>query len=412
MQSLVAADLFFVRSSFQDNQLRVVLDVSSQVNFNVFQLQDPDRIVVDLFDTSALGDILPLGQNPIVRTLRYANRNSTDLRIVFTTNQAVDWTLFELDANRSQSHRIVLDLVSAVTTAIDARDMIVAIDAGHGGRDPGSIGPTGVREKDVVLDIAKKLSEELTSYEGIKVIMTREVDRYVSLRDRLQIASEANADLLVSLHADGFRDSRVSGATVYALSNEGATNEASLLLAARENGEVSLGDTLLSDLHFPGIANELINIYQQISIESGRLLGSYIADHLGTYTRVRKQDVQNASFVVLKAPDIASVLVETDFITNPREESLLASQQGQRDLARGTSNGILSYLIDNAPPNSYIAWNPPVLPIEPRRHTISWGETLSGIALRYQVSISRLRQANSFTGDSIFVGQVLTIPPG
>ena len=99
MQSLVAADLFFVRSSFQDYQLRVVLDVSSQVNFNVFQLQDPDRIVVDLFDTSALGDILPLGQNPIVRTLRYANRNSTDLRIVFTTNQAVDWTRFELDAN-------------------------------------------------------------------------------------------------------------------------------------------------------------------------------------------------------------------------------------------------------------------------------------------------------------------------
>jgi N-acetylmuramoyl-L-alanine amidase len=414
-QPLVAEELIAVRDSFEGNKFRVVFDLSGHTELNVFSLQNPDRIVVDLFDVTLTDMTLarlisPLSKNSIVSSIRSSTRNTSDLRVVFNTNQLVDWTTFEIVKSNSQPHRVVLDLFGSLNAASEARDIIIAIDPGHGGRDPGSSGAGGTLEKNVVLSVAKKLRQVLLEYEGVQVIMTRDSDELIDLRERIKIARDANADILVSLHTDAFSDPRVGGATVYTLSNRGANNEASRLLANRENGGVSLGNATLSELPFPDIADDLITFYQAISIESGRSLGAHIIDQLGFYTRVRKQEVQDAGFVVLKAPDVASVLVEMAYITNVREERMLASEKGQEDLARGISNGILSYLIDNAPPDSYIAWNPPVLPIEPRRHTIAWGETLSGIALRYQVSLTRIRQANNIQGDRIREGQILIIP--
>lgn len=416
-QSLVAEELIAVRDSFEENKFRVVFDLSGQVEFNVFSLQNPDRIIVDLFDVTSTDvnstNVIPsLRDNMIVSSIRSSLRNTSDFRIVFNTNQLVDWTTFEIDKSNSQPHRVVLDLFGSFSAASEARDIIIVIDPGHGGRDPGSSGSSGTKEKDVVLSVAKKLRQKLLEYRGVQVVLTRYSDDLIDLRERIKIARDVNADIMVSLHTDAFRDPRVGGATVYALSSRGATNEASRLLATRENGDMTLGNASLSELPFPDITDDLITFYQTISIQSGRSLGTHIIDQLGFYTRVRKQEVQGAGFVVLKAPDVASVLVEMAYITNVREEIMLASEKGQEDLAMGIRNGILSYLIDNAPPDSYIAWNPPVLPVEPRRHTIVWGETLSGIALRYQVGVSRIRQANNIQGDRIREGQVLIIPPG
>ena len=409
---LTAGELIGVRHSVEDNQIRLVFDFNESTEYNVFSLENPNRIVIDFFDTQLAGEINNLQNNPLIGDIRYSSRNQRDFRVVLNTRGLVEWSSFELNETSMQPNRVVLDIFSSPTTINDARNIIVAIDPGHGGNDPGATGPTGVREKNVTLAVARILKEELELYDGITAVLTRTSDRYVDLWDRNIIAREADADIFVSLHADAFRDPRVSGATIYSLSARGAGSEADRLLVNRENQSTILGDTDLREFPFPDLTDELISFYQEISIASAKVLGEHVIDQLATYTRVRKSDVQNAAFIVLRSPDVTSILIEMGYITNPREESMLSNPQGQRDIARGIRNGILSYLIENAPPDSLIAWNPPKLPSEPRRHTISWGETLSGIALRYQVSINRLRQANNLSNDNIYEGQIITIPPG
>ena len=289
------------------------------------------------------------------------------------------------------------------------RDLVIAIDAGHGGEDPGASGRNGVREKDVVLAIARKLADEVDAQLGMRSVLIRNGDYFVSHRKRMEIAHGARADLFVSIHADSYRDSGAKGATVYVLSNKGASDEASLLLAQRENASDLIGGVSLSDKD-QLLARVLLDLSQSAALSASTSAAQRLIRQMATVTAMRRMQVQQAPFLVLKSPDIPSVLVETAYISNPREEAALRNPAHQAALARALRAGIVDYFVANPPPGSYLSVAPALR--SPMRHVIARGETLSGIAERYRISTSSLRRSNSLKNDVIRTGQVLTIPQG
>ena len=266
-----------------------------------------------------------------------------------------------------------------------------------------------MREKDVVLAIARQLATDLESFNGIRTLMTRGGDQYVSFDKRMGLARTARADLFISIHADSYRDSSARGATVYALSTGRASDEVARRLAERENAADLIGGVSIADKD-DVLARVLLDLSQNAAISASLIAGQDIIREMSGVTRMRKTSVQQGSFLVLTSPDIPSLLIETAYISNPREESALRDPSYQRDLARSVTAGVISYFRTNAPPETLFAQSPPPKPSEPLRHTIARGETLSEIAERYRVSLTSLRQSNSIRGDTIRVGQVITIP--
>jgi N-acetylmuramoyl-L-alanine amidase len=291
------------------------------------------------------------------------------------------------------------------------RNLVIAIDAGHGGKDPGASGPRGVREKDVVLAVARRLAAEIDHEPGMEALLIRDGDYYVSHRDRMQRARAREADLFISIHADAYRDASAQGATVYALSTKRASDEVARRLAERENASDLIGGVSLADKD-DILARVLLDLSQSASISASMAAGDRVIDRLGQVTRLRKHQVQQGPFVVLTSPDIPSILIETAYISNPKEEQALNDSQYQADLARAVHAGVVDYFRANPPPGSYVAMNPPAEPSVPTRHVIGRGDTLSGIAERYRVKVSTLRQTNALRNDTIRSGQILTIPPG
>lgn len=419
---------------------RVVFELSSATEHRVFELADPDRVVIDLPNASVNGTLSLPESKGVVTGLRTGSRPGGELRVVLELKGRAKPQTFLLGPNEQYGHRLVVDLVPptaeavvrrapepAVRTAavsasagkpavstpatppVRARDLVIAIDAGHGGQDPGASGRNGAREKDVVLAIARRLAQEIDAQLGMRAVLIRTGDYYVSHRRRMQLAHEAQADLFVSIHADAYRDSSAKGATVYVLSEKGASDEASQLLAQRENASDLLGGVSLSDKD-QVLARVLLDLSQNAALSASMAAGQRLIKQMATVTPMRRMQVQQAPFLVLKSPDIPSVLVETAYISNPREESALKSPAHQAALARALRAGIVDYFIANPPPGSYLALNRPAPGAT--RHVIARGETLSGIAERYRVSTSSLRRSNSLKNDTIRVGQVLTIPPG
>ncbi|RDI41509.1 N-acetylmuramoyl-L-alanine amidase [Aquicella lusitana] len=226
-----------------------------------------------------------------------------------------------------------------------ARLFTLVIDPGHGGKDPGARGPNGIQEKDVVLAIAKQLAKELNSVPGMRTVLTRQGDYYVSLRDRLRIARKYDADLFVAIHADAYFDNSAAGASVYALSQRGATSEAARWLAKRENYS-ELGDVELNELKDRSLMlrKVLIDLSQTTTIQHSIRLGNKVLDALDEVSSLHYKKVEQAPFVVLKSPDIPSILVETGFITNPREARRLSSSDYQLKVARALRRGIDQYV--------------------------------------------------------------------
>jgi N-acetylmuramoyl-L-alanine amidase len=341
------------------------------------------------------------------------------LRIVLELNENATPKSFLLPPSGSFGHRLVVDLAAGAgaaearrvtaTEQTARRDLVVAIDAGHGGKDPGASGAKGVREKDVVLAIAKRLATELERFPGVSTVMTRPTDRYVTFEERMGIARRARADLFVSIHADAYEDPSARGATVYALSMGRASDEVTRQAAERENAADLIGGVSLADKD-ETLARVLLDLSQSASISASVLAGQEIIEQLGAVTRMRKTRVQQGSFLVLTSPDVPSLLIETAYISNPREESALRDPDYQADLARAITSGIINYFRDYAPPESAFAHNPPAPVGAPVRHVIRRGETLSEIAAQYRVSLASLRQSNGIRGDTIRVGQVITIP--
>ena len=288
-----------------------------------------------------------------------------------------------------------------IVQATDLSGVHVVIDAGHGGKDPGAVGRRGTREKTVVLDIARKLAALIKKEPGMRPVMIREGDYYIGLRQRINKARKHNADLFISIHADAFRDRRARGSSVFVLSNRGASSEMARWLAAKENAADLAGGVSIDDKD-DVLASVLLDLSQSASREASHEVASNMLDELKRVGKTHKSTVQSAGFMVLKSPDIPSILVETAFISNPTEETNLRSSKYQEKLAKAMLNGIRDYFDNNPPPGTLRV---------ARKHTIKSGDTLSEIAAAYQVSLSSLRGFNSLKSDRLRVGDTLRIPP-
>lgn len=400
---------------------RVVLDLSAPVQHRLFSLSHPDRLVVDLPSTALAGSVRLPEAKGFVAGVRTGKRPDGVLRVVLDLKRPVTPKSFLLEPNKQYGDRLVIDLNPAgaekivkrapVASRDGGRPLVVAVDAGHGGEDPGASGPDGVREKDVVLAIARQLARDLEAVPGVRAVLTRDGDYFVRYRRRLEIAREHRADLFVSVHADAFRDPSAHGATVYALSTKRASTEAARRLAQRENEADLIGGVSLADKD-QLLARVLLDLSQNAAISASITAGDHVIEQLGRITGLRKTKVQQAPFIVLTSPDIPSILVETAYITNPREESFLDDTRHQGEMAQALAAGIVDYFRENAPPDTYLAANPPPKQRGPLRHVITRGETLSEIAARYRVSLTSLRRFNGLHGDVIRIGQVISIPPG
>jgi len=308
-------------------------------------------------------------------------------------------------------HRLVIDLFEkeavaaqpARTVEKSRRDLVVAIDAGHGGDDPGAIGPRGTREKDVVLAIARALGRAVDAEPGMRAVLIRDGDYFVSLSKRVEKARAQKADLFISIHADAFHDRRARGASVYALSRGGSTSEHARLLAKKENASDLIGGVSLDDKDNL-LASVLLDLSQTATQEASVDVASRVLKKMGSTAHLHKRQVEKAGFRVLKAPDIPSILVETAFISNPGEEAKLRNSRYQAEMANAILAGVRDHFLRNPPPGTLMAER------SDRTHTISRGETLSTIAQRYSVNLSTLRSANGISGDMVQAGAVIRIP--
>ncbi|HCW89511.1 MAG TPA: N-acetylmuramoyl-L-alanine amidase [Marinobacter sp.] len=426
-QALAQVSLESARIWPAPDHTRVVFDIGESVSHNVFSLSNPARLVIDMTDTRLKADLdkLDLSGSPI-RRVRSAPRNGNDLRVVLDLESDIKPRSFQLEPNQQYGHRLVVDLIDEsrreeireeaqqiTHEASGKRDIVVVIDPGHGGEDPGAIGPSGTREKDVVLRMARAIADKINAREGYVARLTRTGDYYVGLRNRTLLARKHNADLFISVHADAFRTPRPRGASVFALSQRGATSETARWLARSENradliggaGSLSLEDK--DDM----LAGVLLDLSMTASINASIGVGGQILDNLGRVASLHKSDVEQAAFVVLKSPDIPSILVEAGFISNPTEEKNL-NNHGYRDrLADAVVRGVGDYFAKTPPPGTLIAWkknnggN-----VADNRYRIRRGDTLSGVARENQVSVSELMRYNGLSDDRVMVGQTIRIP--
>lgn len=402
---------------------RLVVDTAAPVSHKIFSLDNPDRLVIDIPD-ARLGDKLPTmkASEPLLIGMRNGIRDGDDLRLVLDLKQEVRAKSFVLQPNDKYGNRLVVDLtpVGKSTPAkksksgkphspkrASLRDIVVAIDAGHGGEDPGAIGANGTREKDVTLQIARKLARLVKKEPGMTPVLIRDGDYFIRLRKRIQLARKNHADLFVSIHADAFRDPRVGGSSVYTLSHRGASSEAAKWLADKENSADLVGGIDLSESD-DLLKTVLLDMTQNATLEHSNLAAKKVLTNLRKVGPVHKGKVQKARFVVLKSPDVPSMLVETAFISNPEEEKRLRSGEHQAKLARAILAGVKSYFSGYAPPGTKLAAS--ASDRGEQRHVIGHGDTLGEIAEQYHVSLTSLRSVNRIDGDQIRVGQVLTIP--
>lgn len=425
---------------------RLVFDLSGPIQHSLFTLSAPNRIVVDIngAQMSAALEKLKLSNTPIT-AVRAAQRSPTDLRLVLDLKNQVTPKSFVLPPNQQYGNRLVVDLydqgadiapdVPATPTPnvpatpvspaqsvakIPApssggkRDIVIAIDAGHGGEDPGALGPNGLHEKNITLAIARELQRQINQMKGFRAELTRTGDYFIPLRGRTAIARKKGADLFVSIHADAAPSRSAFGASVFALSDRGATSETARWLADTENrsdliggdGGVNLDD---KDKMLAGV---LLDLSMTATMSSSLDVGHKVLTNVGRVTSLHKRRVEQAGFMVLKSPDIPSILVETGFISNPNESQKLASSSHQQALARSIASGVRQYFVQTPPPGTYIASQRDggQLATGPREHVVRPGESLGMIASRYDVSAASIRSNNALKTDSLKVGQVLKIP--
>lgn len=414
----LGVDLEGIRTHQAPDHTRVVFDTNAAVRYKVFTLKNPHRVVIDLKKTRPQrGFKAPKPKGDSILRIRLGRRLGGTHRVVLDMAQAARPKHFTLQPIEPYGHRLVVDLYAPETPRkpriapqpAAERDVLIAVDAGHGGDDPGAIAPTGAYEKDIVLSIAKRVQRELGAVDGFKAVLVRSGDYYVPLRRRAQIARQQRADLFVSIHADAFRLASVRGASVYALSDRGASSEMARHLADRANRSDLIGGVGPVSLHDKDddLASVLIDLSMDGTLRASLDVGQAVVGSLSGVARMHKRRVEQAAFAVLKSPDVPSILVETGFLSNPQEARLLATASHQRKIAKAIADGIRGYMVRNPPPGTAIAALGREL-----RHTTGRGDTISAIAARYRVSAGMLRAANGLTGDTIRVGQVLVIPRG
>ncbi|HZW58944.1 MAG TPA: N-acetylmuramoyl-L-alanine amidase [Woeseiaceae bacterium] len=408
-----------IRVWSENGRTRVVLDLSRPAQHNIFTLRSPDRLVIDLKDGRLAGSLSSTQDGRgAVRTIRTGLRADGQLRVVLDLNESVRSRSFTAGPNGTYGDRLVVDLqrqgpVHAVKRASDVydegRDIVVAVDPGHGGHDPGAIGRGRTKEKDVALAVSRLLAARINAEPGMRAVLVRTGDYYVDHRERMEIARRNKADLFVSVHADAVGDRRAQGASVYALSLKGASDEAAKRLAQRENAAVLVGGVSLAGKD-QVLASVLLDLSQNAALSASLNVGDKVIRELARIGDVHRRKVQQAGFLVLKSPDVPSILVETAYISNPEEERKLTSSAHQSRIANAILGGIRNYFYANPPPDTQIAMNLKQSPDQQVNYVISRGDTLSEIAARYNVSMSAIKAANKMRGNQVRIGQKLLIP--
>lgn len=422
-----AANIDGVRLWRSPDSTRIVLDLSDSVQHKLFTLSSPERIVVDIENASLAtnAENLPLDDTP-VQGVRFGRRGSSDLRLVLDVRKKLATKSFLLESIGDKPPRLVIDLFDSepvqpaqavesqdVTELLpDKRDIVIAVDAGHGGEDPGAIGAHRLREKDVVLSISKKLVNLINAEPGYTGVLVRTGDYYIPLRERRNKARQMRADLFISVHADAFKDSRAHGASVFALSRSGATSETARFLASKENEADLIGGVGGVDLKDVDevLAGVLVDLSMTATLGTSLDVGERVLGQLGGMTRLHKKQVEQAGFAVLKSPDVPSILVETGFISNPTESKNLGSEAYRSKIAESIFRGVRAYFYDVPPPGSWVAWQKQSRSTG-QSYVISRGDTLSDIAKRHRISLRSLLEHNGLQASAVIrVGQKLEIP--
>ncbi|MCH1920808.1 N-acetylmuramoyl-L-alanine amidase [Shewanella sp. A3A] len=420
--ALAANTLNSVRIWAAPDSTRVVFDLGSKPDYQSFTLTNPERLVIDL-DQTVPSSKLALDKldnnSALVKRVRFSQPpKKGTLRLVVDLKQTAQANLFSLPPTGPYGDRLVLDFEqgsggqSSVKQDLNRnqsaeRDVIIAVDAGHGGDDPGSIGPSGTYEKGIALAIATKLADKLNAVDGITAIMIRKGDYFVDLNHRSELARKAKADLLVSVHADAFTSPQPRGASVWVLSNRRANSEMGRLL--EKGDQVSqllggVGEIVQNTDSEQYLMRTLIDMSMDNSRSAGYQVASNVLSQLGKVTQLHKSRPEYASLAVLKAPDIPSLLVETGYISNPQEEKLLRSSSHQQRVANAIFNGISHYFHSYPPEGTLLAKHSSV------KHKVKSGESLSIISARYNVSIDAIKKANNLKSDVVRIGQQLIIP--
>ncbi|ALU43029.1 N-acetylmuramoyl-L-alanine amidase [Pseudoalteromonas rubra] len=404
---------------------RVVFDLSKKPEYSYFMLKNPLRLVIDLENTSKLKQLPTLPkEHKIVHKLRYSqakSRNST--RVVMELSRTAKPVIFALAPTGPYKDRLVVDLYGQQKSLYASkstqskkrelakdRDIIIAIDAGHGGEDPGSIGPAGTYEKNVTLPIAKRLARLIDKEPGMQARLTRTGDYYIKLNTRTARARERQADFFVSIHADAFSRPEPRGASVWILSLRRANSEVGKWLEDKEKHSQLLGgaaDVIKDTANEKYLAKALLDMSMDHSMKTGFKVAEEVVGELKKVTKLHKKRPQAANFGVLKSPDIPSILVETGFISNPQEEKQLKTSYHQQRLANAIFKSIKRYYQQNPPDNTLFA---SLKNNKPLRHKVQRGESLSVLAARYGTTVSALKKANRLTKNTLYIGQVLTIP--
>ncbi|WP_394128615.1 LysM peptidoglycan-binding domain-containing protein [Vibrio hepatarius] len=416
------------------DETRVVIDLKSEAEYSYFTLSSPSRLVVDLKKTS-LSTKLPINisDSPVLKKIRKSSPpDKGTYRLVFELSRKVTPQLFKLapTPGGQYGHRLVIDMphdsqkgststatkpTSSTTVSRDASqllgtaDIVVAIDAGHGGEDPGSIGPSKKYEKHATLAISKKIAAQINATPGMKAVLTRGGDYYVNLNKRSSIARKNKAHLLVSVHADAFRSPKPRGGSVFVLNTRRANTEIARWVENHEEQSQLLGgagDVLAKNTNDKNVSQTLLDLQFSHSQKEGYKVATKILREMGRAgIHLHKKEPVNASLAVLKSPDIPSVLVETGFISNPTEERLLFQRSHQDKLARSLAKAIVQYFEANPPEGTLFANRGKTI-----KHKVSRGESLSVIAKKYGTSTKAIMQTNKLKSSSLAIGQVLTIP--
>ncbi|WDE08198.1 N-acetylmuramoyl-L-alanine amidase [Thalassomonas viridans] len=395
---------------------RVVFDLSKKPDYKYFSLSSPQRLVIDFKDSRSLISF----QNIIkddrrikrIRKSKPKNKNST--RIVLELADNYQLTVFPLAPIGQYGNRLVIDLYdknrvpkNVDNTSPDAkRDIVVAIVAGHGGDDPGSIGAKGSYEKHVTLKIARKLAALINNHPGMKAFMIRQGDYYVTHDRKPKLARKNKADLLISIHADAFTSPKPSGASVLVQSTRRANSEFARLIANRQKESELLGGAgeTIKKTKDTNLAITLADMKKEHTMKSSYEFATHVLKQLKKVTKLHKKKPEGLSLAVLKAPDIPSVLIETGFISNPKDEKNLNSSAHQQKLAKAIYTAVDTYFTQNPPSGNLTAAS------RVTEHKVARGESLSVVAHQYKVSVRELKKTNNLTSNIIRVGQTLKIP--
>ncbi len=403
---------------------RVVLDLSQKPEYSYFMLKNPRRLVIDVKDTQQLKTLPSIPkEHAVVKRIRYSTpKQAGSTRLVFELTEQIKPVIFALAPTGPYQDRLVVDLyrqeknlakkpvVSKARKLSQERDIVIAIDAGHGGEDPGSIGPSGTYEKNITLSIAKRVKRLVDKEPGMRAVLIRSGDYYVKLGSRSNRARQHKADFLISIHADAFRTPQPRGASVWVLSLRRANTETGRWLENKEKHSELLGgaaDVIKDAASEKYLARALLDMSMDHSMKTGYQVAEEVIKEMKKVTKMHKRTPQAASLAVLKSPDIPSILVETGFISNPKEEALLKTASHQAKLARAVFNSVKNHFAKNPPEDSLFA---KLHGNKPRTHKVRRGESLSVLANRYGVSVGALKKANRLRKDVLYVGQVITIP--